>query len=247
VTRIDADAFVEQLDKTGLTFRVGFTGGEPFLVPNIVEACEKITRKHYVSFNTNLTLARTAEFVQRIDPQRVIEIHASCHIKELDIRGLIDRYCENYRLCKEAGFAIKAVARAYPPLLGELGRYREIFASKGVELEIGMYCGDYEGKHYPEAYTEAELAEWNLEEAPDIKFMSRCKGQLCNAGYNVAIIDPEGVVYSCFLAGTPLGDISKGFKFRKTMLRCPVDYCSCPLNCYDVPLFERALEETKQK
>ncbi len=32
------------------------TGGEPFLEKNIIEICQAITRRHYLSINTNLSL-----------------------------------------------------------------------------------------------------------------------------------------------------------------------------------------------
>lgn len=54
INKIDIPAFVKMLDRTRKIFKITSTGGEPFLVPNLVEACEKITQRHYISFNTNL-------------------------------------------------------------------------------------------------------------------------------------------------------------------------------------------------
>ena len=71
---IDIPALLGFLERTKGVFRINFTCGEPFLVPNLVEACVEITKKHYVSFNTNLTSSRVKDFADKISPKNVINI-----------------------------------------------------------------------------------------------------------------------------------------------------------------------------
>ena len=90
IYKIDIPAVIKTLNKTNKVFRIGFVGGEPFLVPNMVEACTEITKKHYIAFNTNLTSSNIKEFSEKIDPKRVIHIVASLHIKELEKHNLLN-------------------------------------------------------------------------------------------------------------------------------------------------------------
>lgn len=144
------------LNQTNKIFRIGFTGGEPFLCSNIVDACVEITKKHYISF-TNLISKNIKGFFEKIDSERIIRIHASLHIKELERLNLLDRYIENFLLCKEKGFDILAQEVGYPPLLGEVEKYKKFFKEKGIELSFTPFYGEYNGNIYPGAYTKQEL------------------------------------------------------------------------------------------
>lgn len=240
---IDVLRLMGSLESTGKTFRIGFTGGEPFLIPNLVEACEAITRRHYVSFNTNLTSPRVPEFAHRIDPGMVVLLHASLHIKELERTGLTDRYLRNYRLCREKGFKLMAVQVGYPPLLGEIGKYRTFFEKRGIPIRFYTFEGEYGGKSYPDAYTAEEAAAFGFERDAVIGTFHH-QGLRCNAGYNVGIVSVDGKVHPCFrLQGEDLGHIYDGFSFRDRMTACPFDFCGCPMYEYDTSLYRQACRE----
>ncbi len=55
---INIERLISTLDKTDKVFRVSFTGGEPTLIPNFTEACKAISKKHYISINSNLVSKR---------------------------------------------------------------------------------------------------------------------------------------------------------------------------------------------
>ena len=74
---------ISTINSTAKTFRISFTGGEPTLIPNFVEACRAITQKHYISFNSNLISKNIKRFIEEIEPERVLHIHASFHYDEL--------------------------------------------------------------------------------------------------------------------------------------------------------------------
>jgi organic radical activating enzyme len=63
---IDIPVLLRTLDATGKIFKIGFSGGEPFLVPNIIDACVALMEKHYIELNTNLTSLKIKEFAERI-------------------------------------------------------------------------------------------------------------------------------------------------------------------------------------
>src|SRR5215470_7504811 len=58
-----ADGF----DATGKTWLLHITGGEPSIYPGLVDLCEKLTQRHYLSINTNLSHRCFESFADRIN------------------------------------------------------------------------------------------------------------------------------------------------------------------------------------
>jgi MoaA/NifB/PqqE/SkfB family radical SAM enzyme len=239
IFKIDIHALIKTINKTNKIFKISFVGGEPFLIPNIVEACTEITKKHYISFNTNLTSANIKEFSEKIDPKRVIYILASLHIKELEKHNLLNRYIDNFLLSKEKGFVIDAIEIAHPFLLSQVEKYKEYFQRNKINIKFGQYIGDYNGKKYPESYTTEELNIFNLNKE-NVKIHNQ-EGKICNAGYNVGIVCQNGDIFPCHNIREKLGNIYKeDIIFKDKLIICPVKFCECPLKSYDEYLFEKA-------
>jgi MoaA/NifB/PqqE/SkfB family radical SAM enzyme len=160
---IQIEKMMAAFDRSGLTYRVSFTGGgEPFAVPNLVEACVEITRNHYISLNTNL-VRDMQRFAQEVDPSKVVSIIASLHLRELERTKNIDRYIKNFVACRDAGMPIYATAVGIPSIIPDLPRYREIFGAAGIEIGFATYMGPYDGKAYPDGYTDEELAAFGFD------------------------------------------------------------------------------------
>lgn len=240
--KIDIVSLIRTLDETNRIFRIGFSGGEPFLSSNIIEACVELTKRHYISLNTNLISKNIKEFTEKIDPERVIHFHASLHIKELERLNLLDRYINNFLLCKEKGFDIFAQEVAYPPLLEEVDKYKKNFKEKGIELTFNPFNGEYNKKIYPQAYTEKEIEIFGLDETYINYFYQ--KGKICNAGYNVGLVSITGDIQPCHLINKNMGNIYKEIKFSDKVIKCPFEFCFCPMKNYDDYLFKKAIEET---
>jgi hypothetical protein len=157
VKPIDVERMMAALKRSGLTFRVSFTGGgEPMAVPNLVEACAELTREHYLSLNTNL-VRDMRDFADSVDPSRVLMIIASLHLRELERTRNIDKYIENFVACRDAGFPIAAAAVGTPEIIPDLPRFRSMFSPAGIEIGFAAFYGTYEGKVYPDSYTDEEL------------------------------------------------------------------------------------------
>jgi len=236
-------ALLQTLDGARKIFKIRFAGGgEPFLIPNIIEACVELTRKHYVGFTTNLTCGNVREFAEKVNPQKVANLHASLHIRELEERGLTERFTGNFLLCKQKGFPISATVVAYPPLLDKVEFYRGFFKKKGIDVFFGYFIGTYAGKKYPESYTEEEIRRFGLSRI-GLKTHPEYRG-LCNAGFNIGIVWPNGNISPCIETSHEiLGNIYEGFRFNKAMKMCPVKHCGCPYKQFDKPLFKRAVRE----
>ena len=241
VPNIDISSLTRVIENTHKTFKFFFSGGEPFLTPNLVEACIEITKKHYISLATNLTDTRVKEFAERVNPKRVFRIRASAHTKELERLNLLDTYINNFLLLKEKGFNVKAVEVAYPPLLNEVKKYKQLFKKKGIELNFIPFFGDYSGKKYPGSYTEQELRIFGVD-ILDVKKLYQ-RGKICNGGYNAGVVFPNGDIQPCPEIKEDMGNIYEKIEFKNKLIICPFEFCGCPLKSADPYLFEKALEE----
>ena len=236
---IDIPSLIETLDTSKMTFTISFTGGEPFCVPNLTEACVKISEHHYISLVTNLITGNIKEFAEKLDPRRVADITASLHLGELERRHLLDSFIDNYVFLQAKKFSIVATQVAYPPLLPDLAKYRCYFEKCGLNVTFEPFTGSYQGKHYPEAYSPEELHSFRIDNSKLDTFKS--KGLSCNAGYNVGVVSPTGSISPCFQIHERLGSLYGKIKFKDTLTTCHHDVCRCPLYAYDPYLFKKAL------
>ncbi|OEU61534.1 MAG: hypothetical protein BBJ57_04405 [Desulfobacterales bacterium PC51MH44] len=240
--KIDVTAFLRTLDATDKIFLIGFTGGgEPFVMHDFVGACVEISKKHYLQLNTNLTLPAIRNFAEKIDPSRVKGIHASFHTWELRKRNLFDKFIEYYLLCKEKGFNVSAVAVAHPSLVPEVETLRKELHDRGVHLTFIPYIGTFDEEKYPSSYTDEELGLFGLQRKY-LKNYNR-EQQICNAGYNVAVVTMQGDVRPCNSVREHLGNVYSNIRFKPTMMMCPYNKCGCPLNHFDPYLFAKAKED----
>jgi len=240
---IDIPALVSALDHSGKIIRLSFGGGgEPFNVPNLVQACQAVTRNHFISFTTNLISKKVEDFVAKVDPRRTVLIIASLHIKELERLRLGDKYIRNFLLCREKGFIVSPEAVAYPPLLPEADSYRDFFRRRGVPLKFSPFLGTFEGRAYPDSYTDEQIAQWGLD--PNVRMNYRPKGKLCNAGFNMGVVNPRGDVWPCWKIPKSMGNIFGRFTFHHKIIRCPFDFCGCPFPYFDPDRFEQAVRES---
>ena len=243
VDAIKIPELINTLDKTGKIFRISFTGGEPFLIPNIIEASSEINKKHYLSYNTNLVHERIKSFVDKIDPGRVVRIHASFHFEELKDRGEVHKYIGNYQLLEERGFPMYAEAVAFPKLAPLAEEIRQYLLEHDIILHFGPYLGTFENRKYPESYSNKELLQFGLSD--DCRLLHKQMGAFCNAGYNAIVATHTGKILPCFHFKETLGNLYEEIKFNNSIKVCPHKQCGCPLNIYDERLYLEALREIK--
>lgn len=240
---INIPALLKTLDATNKTFNIVFTGhGEPFLISNIVDACEVLTKKHYVSFATNLVCKKCNDFCERINSSRVVYIHASLHIEELTKRNLLDLYIKNYHKFKEKKFPIYAYEIGHPSLLSKLIHYKTFFKNAGINLLFGHFNGTYKGKEYPQDYTKEEIEAFGFEKL-ELYRDSAKENVICNSGYNIFIVTESGNIQPCYRIKESKGNIYKNIEFKNTLRSCPAGFCFGPLKYRDMYLFEKAQEE----
>lgn len=241
INSIDVEKLMNTLDKTGKIFRISFTGGEPTMIPNFIEAVKVITDKHFVSFNTNLIAKNLLGIIDNVDPRKILHIHASLHYDELIKKNLLDIYINNFKLLRKNKFNIYAEVVAYPPSINRFSELESIMKEVELDFEYAPFYGKFEEEVYPESYTESELRLYNIPNEA-INCYSQ-KGELCNAGYNAAVVFSNGNVYPCHQIKEKIGNIYKQINFSKSLVKCPSKRCGCPLNKYDEYLFEKSIDE----
>jgi len=242
LVEIDFSKVIENLEKTGEVFRISFTGGEPFLIKDFVYFCAEISKKHYLSFNTNLTHKTIKEFACKIDPEQVIKIDASFHYSQLKEKKLLSTYLENFRLLKNAFFKINCEQVAYPGLINNINEIKQISTTHNLSLRFVPFFGVYNNNRYPVSYSEKEMEIFNLNLSQIEKFNQ--KGRFCNAGYNVGVVFSNGNIKPCFQIKDNISNIYEQIKFRtKPVFSCKSRICGCPLNIYDSDLLTKAKDK----
>lgn len=243
VDPIKIPELISALNSTGKIFRISFTGGEPFLVPNITEACKAITKKHFVSLNTNLVAPEINEFARAINPKRVVRVHASFHFDELKKSEQVHKFIGNYQMLEDRGFPMYAEAVAHPKTAQVADEVKQYLLEHNIILHFGPFLGAFENKQYPEGYSNKELKQFGLSD--DCRLLHRQMGAFCNAGYNALVASHTGKLTACFQFKETLGNLYEKINLNDSIKVCPYKQCGCPLNVYDEKLFLEALREIR--
>ena len=203
----------EGFDATGRKWLIHITGGEPTLHPEFVELCERLSRNHYLSINTNLSQDKIYDFAERVDPRRIHFINAAVHSQERERISKVGPFVEKARALQEAGFNcfLSVVMTDYV-----VENYRTIedeFEKNGLHIIPKIIRGPHDGRRYPRAYTpdQVEKIDRYLAEATanysgmlermgerpsidvlgDSRFLGgipNYRGRLCSAGQNFVMI-----------------------------------------------------------
>lgn len=240
------DALVATLDSLEKTCKILFTGGEPLLVRNIIEATQALTERHYVGFVTNLTLsARLRQLFERVSADRIVELTASLHIEELERRNLVDTFIGNVVTGQSKGFDITVVVVAYPTMYDKILHYKRLLADRGVALQVMPFIGKCNDLTYPGAYTEEEIAMLELGRRQG-DLLEQSFGRLCNTGHNAFAVYPGGNIQRCFTVSERMGNIYEELRCHDAPKPCPVKYCKCAMWAFDEVLYHKALEGSDQ-
>ena len=183
---------------------INMSGGEPFLYPNFVELCKELTKKHFLTINSNISTSNVIEFAEKIPSKKVVLINAAFHQPERSKINGEAKYIENILALQENGFNVTALYVLYPPLLTRVSEDIMFLKNNGVKsISAKVFKGVYKGKLYPEGYTENEKVKI-LSLINDYKFNEKYMrgemyftGQNCNSGYRFFKIEVDGKVYRC--------------------------------------------------
>ncbi len=232
------------LTKIKKTYLFHLTGGEPFLVPNLIELVNEIqTQGHYVSMNTNLTRS-TENFAKLIRKDKFLFMNASYHY--VYRKKHIAPFVRNYMKIREAGIFIYATIVMIPNLFDELLSVADMLIDKGVFVLPKLMRGRDNKKDYPQDYSVDELdkikhlivkSKLNLSEEEKNLFSIVCEynisiddwqigthrtGTRCFDGKNYTRITEKGDVVYC--NGLCIGNVYENnfqFKIHESKENCP--------------------------
>jgi len=240
---VDAEAFSRTLRESGHTFYVVFTGGgEPFVMPNIADLCAEVATEHFIGLNTNLTYGkRIAEFARKVPPDRVLRIHASLHLQELQRLDVLEEWISRYKSLRDAGFPIAAIPVAHPSISEvEVENLSSSLTDSNDRLSWAPFIGEWEHRTFPDEYTRKELARFRFKGAYSHSEVHRPQGWLCPAGVRVAHVDTRGDVWVCHSIPEQLGSIKTGFTFKDSPVKCSLK-CACPYFAYEPDLLVQSI------
>lgn len=248
------EAWESAFNATGKTWLLHLTGGEPSIYPDFVELCRRLTRRHAISFNSNLTSASIVEFAETVDPSRVNFINAGLHLAEREERSGNRRFLQHAELLRKSEFPIVVSAVATPPMLERFSDAVSLLNGTGLFPIPKLLRGTFAGRKYPEAYSELERARFRAyaaearqayesllagrSEALTINLFDddqllegkpRFTGRSCEAGRRFVRLDPDGEVFRCSHK-TRLGNLLAG-TFTPTLQARPCDTFYCYYFC----------------
>jgi hypothetical protein len=221
-------------DRTGKTWLVHMSGGEPSHYPDFVTLSEKLIRRHWMSLNSNLTGAALLDFAVRIDPGRVSFINAGVHPEERARRNGLALFLRHSEALLARGFPLMATVVATPNVLRAFDAVTAQLAPVGLVPMPKLLRGRYRGRRYPEAYTAEERALFEhhseaAERAYAGVFAHRCErpsvdpridrdflggiksylGKPCTAGFEMVRLLADGTVMRCG-RGESMGNLLRG-------------------------------------
>jgi sulfatase maturation enzyme AslB (radical SAM superfamily) len=250
-------------DSTGKTWLIHMTGGEPMIYPKFVDLCQRLTRRHYLSINSNLSHRAVDEFAEVIDPRRVHFINAALHLVERRQRSGFDAFIGRVQKLQSAGFTAFVLVVMTPPVLARFPKLVQIFQNQGLNIVPKVMRGTVAGRRFPDAYSEAErqqlrqyISEAKSAHEPVLARMSEMpnhfsehflqvgltyRGQLCGAGHNFVQVRPNGNVLRCG-SGQQLGNIlSNTVELLPSSQICDTSYCPSFCQKYTLPRFAQAV------
>ena len=233
------------------------TGGEPSIYPDFVELCERLTARHFISINSNLTHASLADFSRRVDPSRVSFINAGLHIEERELRKGRAAFLRNADTLRARDFPLLVSLVATPSALARFAEAIALLAPIGLFPIPKLFRGTADGKTYPHAYSDTEKQRFKMlaaraqdfyradllrrEEPPSIDILNddlfldgvpSYRGALCTAGERFVQILPNGDVYRCGGADPQGNVLARTFERRAGPATCDTQHCYYFCNKY---------------
>ncbi|MFP4459830.1 MAG: radical SAM protein [Candidatus Zixiibacteriota bacterium] len=248
VGRYSSKHIAKAFNETGLVWRIHMSGGEPFLYPDYINLCKLLSEKHYISINTNLTTKNVFDFGETINPDKVLSINAGLHVLEREKhKDGVKKYIEKFNFLKNKGFEIRSEYVSYPPLFERMKEDIKLLNKNGVEpVNIKIFRGNFEGKHYPEAYSKDQLEFLRdiMIDTRELKIANNrfdFYGRRCEAGFRSFNMDAAGNLSRCLSTKRSYGNLFTGnYKFDKKARPCPLRYCGCPYEGFRLIKEEKA-------
>lgn len=238
-------------DRTGKTWLLHISGGEPSIYPDFVQLCLQLTQNHYISINSNISHRSIGEFTRNIDPERVLYINAAIHYEERTRRASFKDFFLSIQQLQKANFNVFLSVVMTPYVVDNFAQITELFKAQGLSVIPKVMRASFDGQSYPKAYTPVQLdlirsylqeAQKNyrpvlgrMVEPPTINMFSDYEifiagnkdyqGRLCEAGAKFVKITPDGIVSRCFSSRMYGNILLNNLKLMNKPEVCNTYYC----------------------
>jgi len=208
-------------------------GGEPSIYPQINELLLELVKYHRIAVTTNLS-GDFDKLVKDIPDNLVDRIKIATTFHPMFAK--LDEFLNKVKKIKKIHRCV--VYLAYPPHIKDLLKYKKIFEDNGLVFSVLTFWGMYDGKKYPDSYTDEEkkIIGISISARGGEKFQTEPfipTGKLCNAGHRYGSIQPDGKVLPCGGAANTvkmdfIGNIfDPDFKLLDKPMVCPAKTCPC--------------------
>jgi len=225
------DKFIEFYRKYGKC-RLVLTGGEPLLYKDSIDFVIEMTKYHFVHLGTNLFI--NSGFIEKIAAEsnnNNLYLTASYHPEMANLGEFIDKM----KILKEYKINSGSTMVLYPRFLNKIEYYAQEFQSKDISISFFPYIGEYEGRKFPEQYSEDEsiickkFAPGYYNKSTNY-VLPKTKGMKCFAGVKTISIYPNGDLRRCISNNNIMSNIFEhNFSLFKNPQPCELDFCDCQL------------------
>jgi len=208
----DVDEFVAAADKNlPHPYRIAITGGEPLMLPWMIELCQKIGEAgNTIEMQTNFSI-NAREFVDNVSPDYIDIIETSYHPAARRRWGgdaAIDRFIDDFNYAQEKGFNITTWLIDDPRIGPETFIEEcELLHEYGITPIRKRYTGDECGSHIGDAIY--------------------VPGKRCIAGYGGVCMWENFDITVCDHDRTILGNLFTGVDLRDGPMPCAKPFCGC--------------------
>ena len=192
-----AEAFKKKFGNRNLAFYLAH--GEPMLGRNWFDVVDMVGAepKWEMRCTSNISASLTRLLNSKVAREGRLNINASFHPTEISREKFLKKILQ----CREHGIEVPVIYTMYPPFFARIDEDFAEFSKHKVLLHVRRFRGEYEGKWYPEAYSDRQmqtLAKY-CDDAT-IKYMlsnEPTDGKLSWTGVDFCMIDKDGNVGYC--------------------------------------------------
>lgn len=236
--KITNEELVNIFNKTKKTWVINFSGGEPFLYQGFISLLSDLSEKHYFYINTNMSSDKIYELPHIKKPSNIVHILASYHILERERRGIsVEDFIKKVLFLQENGIPVSVTYVAHPILLSRIQSDLDYLRKRGViNFMPQRFIGEYNGKIYPEAYSDMELKQLHaLKDCYDIdidpiSFNYNTIGRKCLAGKKFFVMNEFGKLVRCSTINKNHGNLfEEKVKYSLFTKKCTAICRTCPI------------------
>lgn len=187
------------------------TGGEPFVVPWMLDLMASLDPSIKLAVTTNLSKS-VIDLIKRVPPHRLVSVTTSWHPTQ---RMGLEEFTAKCVLLQKRGYHVVVNYLTWPEQLWITNHFRQWFVNTRLPFHVDKYAPHSEAKALPP--NEAERAYAAPLVGPDrgphpwTKKYGERHRVLCNSGLRHLCVQPDGSIYRCltwFVAGRePMGSV----------------------------------------